>query len=116
MKRMVLAFILGLVSFFVFILSGEALGLLGAFGSLAVYFFLCQFLLSRGNPDAVRKDWRIMLALSAPSLVSIVIMSLAEDRQVVLHQGPVILLGCGFGTIVGALTASRAARRAAAPR
>ena len=114
LNKVVLAFLLGLVSFLVLMFIGETFGLLATFSSLAVYFFLCQVLLSRGNPDALRKDWRIMLALNAVMLISIVIMSLVEKRAVVFSQAPRILLaGCG-GTLAGALAASWAARRAMA--
>ena len=114
MNKVVLAFLLGLVSFLVLMFIGETFGLLATFSSLAVYFFLCQVLLSRGNPDALRKDWRIMLALNAVMLISIVIMSLVEKRAVVFSQAPGILLASCGGTLAGALAASWAARRATA--
>jgi hypothetical protein len=114
------AFLLGLLSFVLMMfisesrvkLIGETMGLLAAFASLAVYFFICQFLRSRGNPDALRTDWRIMLTLGAVPFVSVVIMVLVERRDVILAQGPGILLACCGGTFAGAFAASRAARRA----
>jgi uncharacterized membrane protein len=70
MPKMVLAFFLGLVSFFLFFFIGETtshylgnVGLIAAFILMAAYFFICQFRLSRGNPNAYRKDWPVMLAL-----------------------------------------------------
>ena len=66
------AFFLGLFSFFLFMFIGEKLsyhygnvGLFITFVVMLVYFFTCQFFLSRGNPNAYRKDWPIMLALDA---------------------------------------------------
>jgi len=119
MNRLSGAFLLGVLSFilmmfigeFLVKLIGETMGLFATFSALAVYFFICQFLLSRGNPDALRTDWRIMLALAAVPLVSVVIMTLVEDWSVILAQGPGILLASCGGTLVGAFSAARAARR-----
>jgi len=121
MNKLSGALLLGLLSFvlmmfigeFLVKLIGETMGLLATFSLLAVYFFICQFLLSRGNPDALRTDWRIMLTLGAVPIVSVVIMVLVEGRDVILAQGPGILLACCGGTFAGAFAASRAARRAA---
>ena len=112
MKKVVFAFLLGLVAFPVLMFVGETWGLFPAFAALAVLFFVCQFLLSRDNPNALWRDWPIMLALNAVMIVSVVIMSMVEEREVVLSQGPGILLGCCCGTLAGALTASRVARSA----
>ena len=124
MNRLSAAFLLGLLSFALMMFIGETLvkplgegmGLVVTFAALAVYFFICQFMLSRGKPDALRTDWRIMLALGAVPLISVVIMALVEDRNVILAQGTGILLASCGGTLAGALAASRAARRAAARR
>jgi hypothetical protein len=119
MNRLSGAFLLGLSSFVLMMLVGESLlkpfgetmALVVTFSSLAVYFFICQFLLSRGNPDALRTDWRIMLALGAVPLVSVVIMILVERVDVILAQGTGILLASCGGIFAGAFAASRAARR-----
>jgi hypothetical protein len=105
------AFVLGLVSFLLLMFVGEAAGLPAAFASLAVYFFVSQLLLSRGNRDAWRADWPIMLTLVAVPLLSVVIMSLVERPDVVLSQGPGTLLASCGGTFAGAVVASLAARR-----
>jgi hypothetical protein len=52
MPKALIAFFLGLFSFFVPMFVGESAGLFAAFTSLTVYFFVCQFLLSRRNVDA----------------------------------------------------------------
>ena len=95
---------------------GEAAGTVVAFILLAAYFFFCQFRLSHGNPNALRKDWPIMLALDAIPLLMFLIIALVEKWPVILSQGFGILLFCCGGTFAGAFAASRAARRTAAQR
>jgi len=89
-------------------------GLVAVFIIMAAYFFICQFFLSRGNPDAFLKDWPIMLALDAVFLLVLIPMTLSERLEVVLAQGLGILLFCCGGTLSGAFAASKAARRKAA--
>ena len=115
------AFFLGLFSFFLYMFIGESfsdyygenVGLAAAFILVAAYFFVCQFFLSRGNPNAFPKDWPIMLALDAVLLFCLIPMALLETQEVVLAQGSVILLSCCGGTLAGAFVASKAARRKA---
>ena len=116
MKKVVFALLLGLIAFPVVMFFGENFGLPVGLTALAVFFFVCQFLVSRGNPNALWKDWRTMLALNAVMLVSIVIMVFVEKQEVVLSQGVGILLSCCCGTLAGALAASRVARNAAGMR
>jgi hypothetical protein len=124
MNRVSRALLLGLLSFVLMMFVGEAMvsqlgepkGLLVTFAALAVYFFVCQLLLSRGNPDALRTDWRVMLALGAVPIVIVAGQALAEKRDVLLSQGIGILLACSGGILAGAFAASRAARRAALRR
>jgi hypothetical protein len=111
-----LALVLGLLSFFVLTFVGESVGLFAAFASSTVYFFVCQFLLSRKNIDAYLKDWPIMLALDATSFAAVLIIVLAEKREVIMSQGPGLLLSTGLGTYAGAVVASLTARRMAARR
>lgn len=112
------AFFLGVLSVFLPFIGGalvenvgEAVGAVLALMLLAAYFFVCQFRLSRGNPNALRKDWPIMLALDAVPLLMVLIMALVEKWPVILSQGFGILLSCCGGTFAGAFAASRAARR-----
>ena len=114
MRKSLRAFLLGFLAFFLLMFVGETAGLVAAFILLAAYFSTCQFLLSRGNVDAYRNDWPIMLAMDATLLVSVVIMVLVEKRDVILSQGPGILLSCCGGTYAGAVVASLTARRRAA--
>jgi len=121
MPKALIAFFLGLFYFLLFMFVGETLssyygnvGLAAAFILMAAYFFICQFFLSRGNPDAFLKDWPIMLALDAVLLLVLIPMALSERLEVVLAQGLGILLFCCGGTLAGAFAASKAARRKAA--
>jgi hypothetical protein len=117
-RKLSVALLLGLISFGLFMFIGEALqssrgdaGLVKAFILMAAYFFICQLLLSRGNRDAYRKDWLIMLALDATLLLVFFNTVLAEKREVILFQGFGILLSCCGGTFAGAVAASLWARR-----
>lgn len=77
MKKYLAASLLGLGSFFVFWAIGEYLssggatsptgevaGVLILAGVLGAYFFVCQYYLSRGNPNPLRKQWLIILSLN----------------------------------------------------
>lgn len=112
------AFTLGLFSFFIFMAVGERLsysygnaGLIVAFVVMFAYFFACQFFLSRGHPDAYRKDWPLMLALDAVFLLILIPLVLTERREVVIAQGLGIVIGCFGATWAGAFAASMRARR-----
>jgi hypothetical protein len=112
--KLLIAFLLGLVSLFVMMFVGETAGGLAAFAAMAGYFFVCQFLLSRGHADAHRKDWRVMVALDAIPVVAILIMVAVEKWGVILSQGPGMLLQTCGGTFAGAVVASVTAKRTAA--
>jgi hypothetical protein len=120
MSKALGAFFLGVLSFVVFMFGGEvamyhigeAVGLFVVLILMAAYFFICQFLLSRGNPHAFRKDWPIMLVLNATIIVVLFVSVLVEKQGAVfLVQALGILLACFAGTIAGAVVASLAARR-----
>jgi uncharacterized membrane-anchored protein len=122
MLKVLGAFFLGVLSFVVFMFVGETadniFGVIAApiatFILMAAYFFICQFLLSRGNPHAFRKDWPIMLVLNATIIVVLFVSVLVEQRTAVfLTEALGILLACFAGTIAGAVVASLAARRRA---
>ncbi|MBE3049355.1 hypothetical protein IMZ48_44025 [Candidatus Bathyarchaeota archaeon] len=112
MRKAWIAILLGVLSFLVFMFVGEGAGFVPAFIAVAAFLFVCQFLLSRGHVDAHRKDWRIMLTLAAPLLVTTFLMVLLEKREIVLAQAPVMLAAC-VGIYAGAVVASLAARRTA---
>ncbi len=113
------AFVLGVLSFVVFMFVGEtADNFFGVKGApiatiilMAAYFFICQLLLSRGNPHALRKDWPIMLVLNSAIIVVLFVSVLVEEQGAVfLIQALGILLACFAGTIAGAVVAAQIAR------
>jgi hypothetical protein len=90
---------------------GEYVGLAAVFIIMTAYFFFCQFFLSRGNPNALPKDWPIMLALDAVLICALIPMALLETKEVIFAQGGIILFSCCGGTLAGAFAASKLARR-----
>ena len=114
MTKVAITFFLGLFSFLVFMFVGESAGLPASFAALSVYFFLCQFFLSRNHPDAHRKDWRMMLLLDGVMLVLFLIMVKSGNWDTVLTQGIGALLSTCGGTYAGAVVASITAKRTAA--
>ena len=117
MPRAKAAVFLGILSFFLMFIIGEPAseqsgnaGLVLMFVIMAAYFFLCQFRLSRGNPNAYRKDWPVMLALDAVWIIVGFTMILSERREVVISQGLGILISCFGATWAGAFAASMKAR------
>jgi len=118
--KVLIAFFLGLFSFLLFMFVGseatvEFLGDIAATIIIVIvmmaYFFICQFLLSRGNPNALFKDWPSMLALGAIGIVIPIVTALNERREVFLTQGLGFLIVCFVGILGGAFVASRQARR-----
>src|SRR4030042_5402529 len=117
MPRTTVSFFLGLISSLLFFFIGEKLSyrygnvvLFITFVVLLLYFFICQFSLSRGNPDAYRTDWPIMLLLDAILLLLLIPIVLLERREGGLIQAIGILVFCCGGTWAGAFVASLRAR------
>jgi hypothetical protein len=77
-------------------------------GCLGGYFLVAQYLLSRANPQAISKDWPIILALNWALLVAALVAMLVEHRHAVLETACVALfaLACSF---IGAALAPRKA-------
>ncbi len=118
MLRIVVAFILSVFFFFLYMFIGDTstsyLGDAGfalTFVLMAAYFFVCQFRLSRGNADALRRDWPVILALNAVPLAMVILMVGNEKWTVILVQGLVTVIAGWGGAIAGAAMASRAARK-----
>jgi len=120
MWKVLIALFLGFFSFFLFMFGLETVApILGGIAAIIVivivmmaYFFICQFLLSRGNPNALFKDWPIMLALGAAGIAIPIVTALIERREeVFLTQGLGFLIVCFVGILGGAFVASRQARR-----
>lgn len=119
-RKVIIAAILGLISFPLYFFiwyslhsDSSGVGQIGTHFLMSIYFFVCQFFLSRGHPDALFNDWPIMLALDAIQLIMLVPMVLLEDLDVILSQGLGVLLSCCGGTLAGAYMASKRARRKA---
>jgi hypothetical protein len=81
MLKVVIAFFLGVIGLFIGFGVGEGSGLVAGFVTLGVYCFLCQFLLSRKNVNAYRKNWPVMLALDAVWLFILCVMFLKEQQN-----------------------------------
>jgi len=116
--KIVGAFFLGVLFFALFMFIGETsshylgnAGFVITFVLMAAYFFVCQFRLSHGNADALRKDWPIILALNAVPLVVVISIVINEKSPVILVQGLIILVAGWGGAFAGAVVASRAARK-----
>jgi ABC-type transport system involved in cytochrome c biogenesis permease subunit len=74
---------------------------------MAVYSFLCQWGLSRGNAQALMDDWPLLLALNGIWLVMPIV---AVFEGGFLRSLLVLIPGLG-GAFAGAAVASRAARK-----
>jgi hypothetical protein len=121
--RTLRAFLMGLPSFLLIFFLGEkfvyslnhggAVYIWGSFlvGGIGAYFLILSYLLSRGNPRAVRKGWPIILALNITPLFML-LMTVFLERQL----GPVLsALGLVMFTVLssfaGATLAQLVARR-----
>jgi len=116
--RIIVALVLSVLFFFLSMSIGEAsnhylgdAGYVITFVLMAAYFFVCQFRLSHGNADALRKDWPIILALNVVPLVMFILVVLNEKWPAILLQGLVVLIAGWGGAFIGAAVASRAARK-----
>jgi FtsH-binding integral membrane protein len=117
MAKVLRAFLLGLFAFVFVWAIGEAVlfefgyaGIIATFILTAACFFICQFFLSRDNPDAYRKDWAIMSALSVVPLL-IVIFALLWERRMGVRIFISSLVGTFAGAVAASLIASRKSRR-----
>jgi peptidoglycan/LPS O-acetylase OafA/YrhL len=78
--KILLSFFLGLLSIFLMFFLGEVWGEHAMFPGMAAYFLISQYFLSRANPQAVRKDWPLIVALNLPLLVSDIICLIVEPN------------------------------------
>ncbi len=88
-------------------LAGWALWL----GGTGVYFLAVQYLLSRGNPQAVRMDWPIILALNWTLLFVTVLALLFESHKRAALAALCVALCAVACSYAGAALAARTARR-----
>jgi cytochrome bd-type quinol oxidase subunit 2 len=79
-------------------------------------FLIAQFLLSRGNPQAVRQDWPLVAALNFAPFCSVIVVWALMTREAALAMLVVALvtLGCSYaGAALAAFIARRRVRRIA---
>jgi hypothetical protein len=114
--KVAFAFVFGAVAFAVLFQLCDVVRPVVALGLGAVSLFVCQYLLSRGNAQAARTDWGIVLAMNGLPL-ALLAGSLVVNLGAHLGQGPDILkglagvvlgIGCAYA---GAVVAARTARR-----
>ena len=92
---------------------GESFGPMAAFIALAVWCFVCQFLRSRGDSEAHRRNWRGMVLVAAVPIV-LAVLNLLGERGSARAQGPFILVFGRAAVYAGAYMAALLARRKAA--
>ncbi len=93
---------------------GSSPGLAGwplSLGGTGVYFLAVQYLLSRGNPQAIQTDWPIILALNWTLLV-VTVMALLLQSNKRAGLEPLCAALCAVAcSYAGAALAARSARR-----
>ncbi len=110
MPKHVIAFFLGLLSFLVLMFVGERYGDPESAAVAAVYFFVCQFLLSLGN-KAAHRNWSLMLTLNFVTIMVTIIMVIVEKRPAIISGVPIFLIIPCMATYLGAVMASVSAKR-----
>ena len=99
MKNKIIAFILGITSFFLMFALGETFGVGVAFIAIGIYYLFSQFFLSRGNPRALYEDWSLILLLNAALIVTAVMVLLLETDAKIHSIVAVISIVC---SVIGA--------------
>jgi uncharacterized membrane protein (UPF0136 family) len=120
--KILVAFLLGLFSFPLLFFLGEEVeipsGIPAAqsinWGIFIIvfggYFFLSEYLLSRGNPQALRKDWPIILALTATLIVlAVIAIAVEPNRGAVMLTVSIVIFAVAC-SLAGAALAARMAR------
>jgi hypothetical protein len=110
MNKKIIAFILGLISFFLMFALGEGLGIGAAFLGIAIYYLISQYFLSRGNPQALFKDWLIILILNSVLLVTSVLVLIIEPGESEKMQSLVVIISLA-SSILGAGIAAMLAKK-----
>src|ERR1039457_4256320 len=80
---------------------GESFGPMAAFIALALWCFVWQFLRSRGDSEAHRLNWRVMVLVAALPIV-LAVLNLLGERESGRAQGPFILVFGLAGVYAGA--------------
>ena len=119
--KVAFALLLGAFSFFLMFLLGEGVSVPpsvpGAkyiegilfIGGMCGYFLISAYLLSRGNPQAIWKNWPIILALNLILLITAIIALVVEPNKLaaLLTLGvAIVAVACSFaGAWLGARVA-----------
>ena len=112
-RKIVLALFLGAISFFLSFLVGEVFGELGDYAqfiSMGACFVSSQYLLSRGNPQALAKDWPLIIALNFTPLCVLIKVLAVESKKTLLVMVllTIFTVACSYA---GAALAARTARQ-----
>jgi hypothetical protein len=107
-------FFLAFVSWILTLEIGEpAICFFDSFIGLGVCFFITQYLLSCGNPQALRQDWPLIIAMNFSPFCAVIIALavLTKWAGLVMLVVTIITLACSYaGTGLAALTARRRSR------
>ena len=110
-SRGFVAILLGIVSLFLLFALGESLGEKAMFVGVGGYSLLAQFFLSRGHPQALRKDWPLMLCLNFMVSLSMVLCFTLEHNNPGAHLTALGLTGVAVAcSYAGAALAALIAR------
>jgi hypothetical protein len=109
--KIVVAFLLGVLSFFLIFLLGEIFGDYALFIGMGAYFLISQYMLSRGNPQAVRMDWPLIIAMNfTPLCMTIITLAVEPNKGNALEMllVTILTLACSYA---GAALAARTTRQ-----
>jgi hypothetical protein len=111
-SRSMVAILLGFISLFLLFFLGETLGEKTTFVGVGGFCLIAQFFLSRGHPQALRKDWPIILCLNFMVLLSTGLCFALEHNNPAAKLTALILaaiaLACSYA---GAALAARTVRQ-----
>ena len=111
LSRWLVAILLGFVSLFLLFGLGESLGEKAMFVGVGGYSLIAQFFLSRGHPQALRKDWPLILCLNFMVLLSMVLCFTLEHNNPGAHLTALVLAGVAVAcSYAGAALAALIAR------
>ena len=120
--KILLAFLIGVFALLLFFVLGEGIRIPSRIPGaenihrsiviivLGAYFFIAEYLLSRRNPQALRTDWPLILALNLMLIISAGIAFAIEPNRVAVMEAVVTAVLTVASSCAGAALAGRAAR------
>jgi len=111
MNKIIIAFVLSVLSFFLMFFLGEGISVYAAFIGLGIYFFIAQYYLSRGNPKALSQDWLIILTLNSVLILTVISALFAEENATAKMQTLIILIITSICSVAGAVLAGWSANK-----